>query len=510
MKTKKRTQRLSLLLILAVLFTVLFVNNGTACAAETVKEGVLGGYYTYSLNSETGELVFGCTEKPSAPTWETDRSVEKDLQSSALFRNYRIKKIVINGDLKPTSQFVSLMSYFTRIEEIDVEKSNRYFASEDGVLFNKDKTILYFYPARKVGEMYTIPSSVTAIGTESTVCPFDYVWNLRTIIIPENVIEIYDRSFSNTANGDGNGIREFRVAKENPNYKSVDGVLFSKDGKTLISYPSNRSYAEYVIPSGVDTIGARAFSSTRNLKHVTIPEGVEKIEYWAFYGMRNYDGDITIPASVVQIDRDAFAWLGTDYTPGNTVNFTRGTKLSKFPVEAFITGHGKINLNIPCDLEWMVNLENTTVSPIHDGEWEMIKEPTYSEPGEKERICVYCGKKEIEAIPIKSIKEELKQVTKNNFKARSLQVKLKNGKTAIKITWKNTSGIKFDGVEIFRSTKKNSGYGKKPICTTKAGKYYSRDVRKGVKYYYKVRGYVEIDGVKYYTDWSAKTYCTVK
>lgn len=111
---------------------------------------------------------------------------------------------------------------------------------------------------------------------------------------------------------------------------------------------------------------------------------------------------------------------------------------------------------------------------------------------------------------VEQVQIELGKVTADNFKARSKQVKLKSGRKAIKITWSNTSGVAFDGVEIFRSTKKNSGYGKKPFFTSKSGKFYNTSIKKGRRYYYKVRGYIELDGVKYYSGWSKKAWRTVK
>ena len=89
---------------------------------------------------------------------------------------------------------------------------------------------------------------------------------------------------------------------------------------------------------------------------------------------------------------------------------------------------------------------------------------------------------------------------------------MKNGKKAVRITWYNQNGemMDFDGVEIYRSTKKNSGYGKKPIFTSKTDKYTNTSVKVGTRYYYKVRGFVIIDGQKYYTDWSLKAIRTVK
>ena len=96
--------------------------------------------------------------------------------------------------------------------------------------------------------------------------------------------------------------------------------------------------------------------------------------------------------------------------------------------------------------------------------------------------------------------------------ARSRVVTMKNGKKAVKITWINENGelMDFDGVEIFRSTKRYSGYGKTPIFDTEKEAYYNTAVKAGTKYFYKVRGYVEFEGEKIYTEWSKKAWRTVK
>ena len=75
--------------------------------------------------------------------------------------------------------------------------------------------------------------------------------------------------------------------------------------------------------------------------------------------------------------------------------------------------------------------------------------------------------------------------------------------------------MQFDGVEIFRSTQRNKGYGKKPFYVSKkagsTGTYINtKDVKQGTRYYYKVRGYVLVDGQKIYTDFSTKAWRTVK
>ena len=104
-------------------------------------------------------------------------------------------------------------------------------------------------------------------------------------------------------------------------------------------------------------------------------------------------------------------------------------------------------------------------------------------------------------------KAAVKQI---KLKLSSKLVNTKSGKKGIRLTWKNPSDIKLEGVEIYRSLKKNSGYGKKPISTPKSDKYTNTSVKSGKKYYYKARGYVTIDGEKVYTSYSGKASRTVK
>ena len=121
-----------------------------------------------------------------------------------------------------------------------------------------------------------------------------------------------------------------------------------------------------------------------------------------------------------------------------------------------------------------------------------------------DKIVVVTEKIETEPT-IEEVKAELGT---SSLVARSQAVTLKNGKKAIKITWYDQNGneVKYDGVEIYRSTKRNTGYGKKPIYVSKSGVYYNTSIKLGTKYYYRVRGFREIDGQKYYTNWSLKAF----
>ncbi|MBR3706269.1 MAG: hypothetical protein IKM19_04810, partial [Firmicutes bacterium] len=109
--------------------------------------------------------------------------------------------------------------------------------------------------------------------------------------------------------------------------------------------------------------------------------------------------------------------------------------------------------------------------------------------------------------------EEIKlvfDVEETGLVARSEFTKSPKGKDAILITWydKEDRDVEFEGVEIFRSTKRNSGF--KKIFTSKTDKYYNTAIEEGVKYFYRVRGYVTVDGEKVYTDLSLRAIRTAK
>ena len=112
-----------------------------------------------------------------------------------------------------------------------------------------------------------------------------------------------------------------------------------------------------------------------------------------------------------------------------------------------------------------------------------------------------------------STEEILAKLASYKLVARSMVCKSPSGKNAIRIRVYDKNGLEvdfFDGMEVYRSTKKNSGYGKKPIFTSKTDKYYNTAVKAGTTYYYKVRGFVTIDGKKYYTAYSLKVIRTMK
>lgn len=76
------------------------------------------------------------------------------------------------------------------------------------------------------------------------------------------------------------------VDEANPEYCSVDGVLFTKDKRILIAYP-NAHGNTYYVPEGVVEIGHFAFKSCRNIEFVHLPNSVIRIGHNAFYQCDN-------------------------------------------------------------------------------------------------------------------------------------------------------------------------------------------------------------------------------
>lgn len=74
------------------------------------------------------------------------------------------------------------------------------------------------------------------------------------------------------------------VDPENEKYVSIDGVLFSRDKKTLIRYPGYQDISCYKIPDGVETIAAGAFSNAF-VKKLHFPTSLKRIEDCAFEGI---------------------------------------------------------------------------------------------------------------------------------------------------------------------------------------------------------------------------------
>ena len=117
--------------------------------------------------------------------------------------------------------------------------------------------------------------------------------DVKQITLPASLESINTQSFDNTT------LEEYILDAGNPYYKVIDGVLFSADGKKLLSVPVGKNTDTYQIPDGVEIIGDSSFVGVKNIKQVSIPASVTTVESWVF--QNSSLESLVIPDTVTQI-----------------------------------------------------------------------------------------------------------------------------------------------------------------------------------------------------------------
>lgn len=202
-----------------------------------------------------------------------------------------IKSLFIPAGVSSINESV----FGTKLKSIEVSSDNKYFSSDQGVLYSKDKTKLIFYPGEKTDSTFVIPESVTSIengafysceNLESIILPaglarigdtaFHACTNLKSIIIPDTVTSIGDNAFYGCG-----ALESIEISLNNPIYYSKQGVLYNKEKKELVAYPSGKADTAFSIPDGVVSIGNNAFYNGY-LTDVSLPDSIARIGESAF------------------------------------------------------------------------------------------------------------------------------------------------------------------------------------------------------------------------------------
>ena len=189
-----------------------------------------------------------------------------------------------------------------------------------------------------------LPSSVTNIGNYA----FAGCANLKEIILPSSITSIGNGIFSSCSN-----LQRINVAESNKFYKTIDGVLYTKDLKTIICYPEGKENGSFVIPLGVTSIGDRAFTDCKNLQEIILPSGVTCIGDEAFSRCENLR-EITLPPGVTSIGGGAF---------GGCYN------LREITLPSSVTSIEDYAFNSCSNLQEIILLSNLTDNLISEGFW---------------------------------------------------------------------------------------------------------------------------------------------
>lgn len=233
------------------------------------------------------------------------------------------------------------------LEAINVDEANTNYSSENGVLFNKDKTALIKYPAGKTDTSYEIPDGVETIGYEA----FECAQNLESITMTDSVRVIQYNAFYYCSK-----LSEITISD---NLEFISGNVFGgtllddkydEDGALYIdniffgirnNYSGNQ-ITEYEIKDGTVYIMPSVFSYQKNLTKVTIPATVKVIGESVFAHCEALT-EITIPASVKVIAANAFAQC----QKLASVTFEDGSVLTEIGDSAFATCLSLYEINVP-------------------------------------------------------------------------------------------------------------------------------------------------------------------
>ena len=144
-----------------------------------------------------------------------------------------------------------------------------------------------------------LPDSLTRIGYRA----FDLCTSLKSINIPRNV-----KSIGRDAFGGDFALTSITVDPSNEYYKNINGVLYTKDGSLLHTYPAGKTDTDFTMPDTVITLGEYAFAYLNKLKRITLSKNLRSILWMNFLSCSEIE-EIVIPDSVVEFDTDTFWYM---------------------------------------------------------------------------------------------------------------------------------------------------------------------------------------------------------
>ena len=248
-----------------------------------------------------------------------------------------------------------------KLTNIMVDSKNKYYSSDDGILFNKNQSEIIQYPCANERKNYNIPNSVTTIGHHA----FSDCSNLLNIFFPNSVESIENYAFSNC-----DQITSVFISRSIRNIG--EGIFYNCEKLTTV-----------VLPKNISEIGYRTFYNCKSLKNITLTENITTIGVEAFYGCSCLEY-LIIPTSMTTINSDSFfncTSLTDVYYTGSADDW------AKIRID---DENGKLtNANIHY---------NYVLTHTHSYIEEITKQPTCTAEGVKTYTCLECGDIKTETI----------------------------------------------------------------------------------------------------------------
>ena len=342
-------------------------------------------------------------------------TVNQDVKtiSASAFKNVQgLKRIVLPKNLEKVFEGYPTIAPSSSLEAFEIPQGAPNFKVIDGVLFRD--TTLVVYPIAKPDKNYTVPNEIKAftyyamsnnrllesinLNRVSRLVKSS-IYNpskLTSITLPQK-LKPYNKD---TGDGMVEGcfeacsfVTEYRVQSGNKDFVSANGVVFSKDMKTLYFYPASKLGTTYNIPQTVEVIAGHAFQSARNLTSMHFPAKVTRINAEAFRDVENLK-TITFDANsnLQEIEYHAFRWchsLKEVSLPKSlqrlneifymcinleTINIAAGSKLTSIREKAFSTNPKLKAFNFlgDCDL---VRIEKNVFAGLRELQSFTIPKP---------------------------------------------------------------------------------------------------------------------------------------
>lgn len=166
-----------------------------------------------------------------------------------------------------------------------VSSSNKSFTTDDGVLFNKNKTTLVAYPMAKAATSYDIPATVTTVSAYA----FAKAKNLASVSIPKSVSTINAYAFYDCP------------ALSDVDFSRASGLTSIKE----YTFAECDKLTSFKLPSTVTELGKGSFKNCTSLTSAQLSTGLLKVEDELFSGCTKLK-DLTIYSSLTAIGISSF------------------------------------------------------------------------------------------------------------------------------------------------------------------------------------------------------------
>ena len=204
--------------------------------------------------------IGGCNNPYLAIPREHNGKAVTQIKGNAFYKNYNIKKVVIPESI-------------TSVEDRAFHECSNLIQAN----VNANKLgAQTFYKCSSL-EKVTIEKNVPSCGSST------FLWcnKLNDLTILSEMLNI-----NNDILGTGSALKEIKINEDNGKYKSVNGIVYSKDGTTIYAYPTGKEGDTYEFSSNIKTVGEYAFNGCK-IKYIDIPESVTSVEDRAFQGCSN-------------------------------------------------------------------------------------------------------------------------------------------------------------------------------------------------------------------------------